>query len=303
MTSGIDPRDGLLLANLQRMSARMEKAQREIASGYKVNQASDAPDQVGDILALHARLAANQQVRTNLERAKSESDMADSALARVVQVMERAISLGTGAAGTLSESSRPTIAEEVRGLERQLVSLSRTMYGDRFLFSGDLDQAPCYQMGSGGTVERLASPSATRQLQHPSGVPFAAATTAGEIFDHRRPDDSPSSKNVFAAIGGLRAALEANDGEGIESALGALRAAHSHVNEQLGFYGAVQNRIAAALEDAARIDVRLNTALSERRDADLAASIMELRQVEIHQSAAMQARATFPRKSLFEYLR
>lgn len=303
MIRTLDPGSGMLLANLRGMAARMQKAQREISSGLKVNTASDAPDQVGDILALRAALMSNEQIRTNLERSKSEAETADAALDRVVRVLDRAISVAAAAAGSLNDSSRAAIAEEVKGLEEQLVALSRTAYGDRYLFSGDLDREPSYRMATGGGIERLISPTATRQVQHPCGVAFTVSKTAQEIFDHRNPDDSPSGKNVFAAISGLRTALEAGDGAGIEQALGGLRAASAHVNAQMGFYGAVQNRIAGAITDAGKLDLRLKTALGERCDADPAASIMELQQAQLNQSAAMQARGMVPRRSLFEYLR
>lgn len=303
MIRTLDPGSGMLLATLRGTAARMEKAQREISSGLRVNSASDAPDQVGDILALRAALMSNQQIRVNLERSRSEAETADAALGRAVQVLDRAVSLAVAGAGSLNESGRAAIAEEVRGLEEQLAALSRTTYGDRYLFSGDLDREPSYRMAPGGGVERLISPSATRQVQHPCGVAFTVSRTAQEIFDHRHPDDSPSAKNVFAAVSGLRAALEAGDGAGIEQALGRLRAASAHVNAQLGFYGAVENRIAGAVADAANLDLRLRAALGERCDADVAASIMELQQAQLNQSAAMQARGMAPRKSLFEYLR
>ncbi len=292
-----------LLAQLNVLGKRLERVQREISSGYRVNTASDAPDQVADILALRASLAANEQVRTNLQRARSEVETADGALARVVQVLDRALALAAAGSGTQPSENRYTIAQEVRGLEEQLVALSRTMYGDRYLFSGDLDIQPCYGMGEDGTVERLATAEATRKVQHPSGVSFSIAKTAQEIFDHRDAEDNPTAKNVFAAVTALRVALEADDQEAVEAVIGKLRAASAHVNAQTGFYGAVHNRIKAALDDAGRMDLRLKTALSERRDTDVVASVMELQQVQLSQAAAMQMRAMTPARSLFDYLK
>lgn len=303
MIRPLDFASEMLLAQLNTLGTRLERVQREISSGYRVATASDAPDQVADILALRASLAANEQIRTNLQRTRSEVETADGALDRVVQVLDRALALAAAGAGTQSAESRPTIAQEVRGLEEQLLALSRTMYGDRYLFSGDLDTQPCYRMGDDGTTERLVSPAATRQVQHPCGVAFPVSRTAQEIFDHRDIDDNPTAKNVFAAVSGLRAALEAGDQAAIEAVMGNLRAASAHVNAQMGFYGAVENRIAAALDDAGRMNLRLETALSERRDTDLAASVMELQQVQISQAAAMQMRSMTPTRSLFDYLR
>ncbi|HWQ56125.1 MAG TPA: flagellin [Bryobacteraceae bacterium] len=296
-------RAGTLLADLHRLSSRLETAQRQISSGVRVSTASDAPDQVGEILTLRASLAANQQITTNLERAKSEVQTADAALFQVVEALDRVISLATEGAGTRSQQERATIAEEVKGLAEELVSLSRTTYGDRYLFSGDMDSTPSYQIAADGSIERLVSPSSTRQVQHSCGVAFQMGRTAQEIFDHRNADDTPSGKNIFAAVSSLRTALESDDADGIEAALTSLRSASAHANTQLGFYGSVENRISAAITDASKLELRLTTALSDIADADLVDAIMEAQMVQMHQSAAMQMQGMMPHRSLFEYLK
>jgi len=305
MISTVDPGGQMLLAQLDRMAARLATAQREISSGLKVNTASDAPDQVSGILALRANLGRNTQVRTNLERAKSETATADAALQRAVEVLDSAISLASQGAGSLAGGQRQALAEQARGIQQEMVGLSRTTYEDRYLFGGDLDQTPTYQLdlASPTGVDRLATPQATRQQEHPCGVSFAISRAAPEIFDDRNPDDTPSVKNVFAAVNSLATALEADDQAGVEGALGSLRQASAHVNAQLAFYGAVENRIDNAIDDAGALETRLKVALSEREDADITASILELQQVQVHQSAALQARAAIRKNSLFDYLK
>jgi flagellar hook-associated protein 3 FlgL len=305
MLRSLDSTSEMLLAQLDRIDTDMQRVQKEITSGRKVNNPSDGPDQVGEILILRAAIERNTQINTNLERARSEAESADSALQNAVTVLERAAGLAVSAGGDLQPERRQVIAEEVRGLEEELVALSQTTYGNRYLFSGDLETEPSYALDAASPtgVARLASPSATRQVEHPTGVPFSVSRTAQDVFDARDQDDNPAADNAFAAIHGLLTALEANDAEGVKAAEKSLRLAGTHVNGELSFYGAVENRISTAVDDAGELDVRLRTALSGREDADLTESIMELQQLQLSQSASLQMRSTVRSRSLFDYLK
>jgi flagellar hook-associated protein 3 FlgL len=283
----------------------MEKAQREVSSGVRVNAPSDSPDDVTEILALRAALSRNAQIRTNLERVKSETATADTVLQTAVSVLERAAVLAVQGAGDMAEEGRAALAEEVRGLQAELVSLSAASQGNRYIFSGDADEAPCYRLNLAAPegVDVLAAPQSTALVEHPTGVPFAVSRTAARIFDDRDGNGDPTERNAFSALHRLAGALEAGDQAGIRSALEAVRAAGVHVNGQLGFYGAVENRITHALTDAGQMDLRLQTALSDRQDADVVASILELQQVQTSYSAALQMRTAARRTSLFDYLK
>lgn len=305
MIRSVDPSGERFLADLARTQARLDRAEREISSGLKVASASDAPDQISGILQLHAELERNAQIRTNLGTVKADVDTAEKTLQISVQLLERARTLAVQASGTTQTAgNRLNIAEEVRGLHDQLISNSRTIVGGRFIFSGDQDQLPAYDsnLTNANGVNRLIAATSTRQIQHPGGSYFSAGRTAEVIFDNRNADGSLAPDNAFAAVNGLRVALEANDQAGIESSLASLRQASDHLNAQLSFYGVTQNRIADAIGFANKLEIQLKTDLSGKEDADLTASILELNQARTQQEATFSARARLPQKSLFDYL-
>src|SRR5579864_2748935 len=147
MISGIDPAAEQFLAALDLSKAQTDRAQKQISSGLKFQDASDAPDQVSDILKLRADVARNSQVQTNLSSVKAQVDTAEQAIENAVQLVERARTLAAkGATGTETVSSRAQIAQEVISLQQQLVSLSATQIGGRFVFGGDADQTAPYQI-------------------------------------------------------------------------------------------------------------------------------------------------------------
>jgi flagellar hook-associated protein 3 FlgL len=306
MLESLDPSAQWFLADLGRIQKGITRAQQQVSSGVRVSAPSDAPDQISDILQLYADIQRNSQIQTNLNRVKSETDTAEQTLQTTVQLVDRAMELASEGTSTVeTAATRQTLAGEVQSLLEQLVSASRTTVQGQYIFSGDQDQAPAYQLNLANPdgVDRLLTTDATRQIQHPSGATFSAAKTAQEIFDNRNADDSLADDNVFAAVNGLRIALAANDETGISNALTALRRAGDHLNSELSFYGTVQNKISEALDFSSRFEVQLKTELSNRRDADITAAALELQQYETGQAAAYATRANMPQTSLFDYLK
>lgn len=306
MIQSLDPSSQEFLVSLARIQSAIKRTSDQISSGLKVNTPSDAPDQISDILQLYTDLGQNAQIQTNLGRIKSEVGTAETILESAIKIVDRAMTLGSQGAGTMqSAEARLILAGDVQSQLEQLVSASRTIVAGRYIFSGDQNQEPAYELNllNDNGVNRLLTAPSTRLIQHASGASFAAGKTAMEVFDARNPDDSLAPNNVFAAVNGLRTALENNDQAGIDASLSALRAAGDHLNIELGFYGTVQNNIDEAIDFSAQLDVRLKTELSSRRDADITAAILELEQGKTQQQAAFTARAELPRTSLFDFLR
>jgi len=130
-----------------------------------------------------------------------------------------------------------------------------------------------------------------------------AGKAASEIFDAREQDGTAAADNVFAAVNGLRTALEQGDEDAIADSLTALRAAHDHLSEALSFYGSLEKRLSTEISTASNYEDQCKIWLGDRRDADLVSNSIELAQLEVNQSAALSAMAQMPRTSLFDYLK
>ena len=308
MISGIDPSAAQFLTDLARTQAKADSASRQLSSGLKFNDASDAPDQVSDILKLRADISRNAQIGSNLQNAKTEVDTAEQAVQGAELIMERVRVLAAqGVNGTQTPATRLAIAQEVGTLQQQLVSLSSTQVGSSYVFGGDANQTAPYTSDTvtpdvGGGVVQVNTAQATRQIQDPLGNTFGIDRTAQQIFDDQNPPGTPTANNVFTAVNQLRVALEANDTIGIQNAETALTQAGDYLNQQLGFYGAAQNRIAAATDLSQKMDLNFQTALSGKQDADLAQAILDLTQAKTQEQASLTARAQMRKTSLFDLL-
>jgi flagellar hook-associated protein 3 FlgL len=295
----IDGETQKFLADLARSQAATDRAQRQISSGLRVERASDAPQQVADILELRGELGWNTQVLSNLNLLKGETDTAEGVLSQAVRLLDQAISLGSEGAGSLVPADqRSLFAGQVEGILSQLVAINRTQYGGSYIFSGDQADAPSYELdlAAPNGVNALITPTSTRQILDADGVAIPVSKTAQEIFD------SPSA-SVFAAVNALRVALETDSDSGIQAALGSLRSAGDHLNTELSYYGMLQGRVDTAVDRANQADLRCQTELSSQCDADTVAAALELSQGQLRQQAAMSARAGQLTGSLFDYIK
>jgi flagellar hook-associated protein 3 FlgL len=305
MIQSVDPNAQLFLADLSRVQSQINSAERQVSSGLKISTASDAPDQLSDALRVRADLARNVQISKNLATVKPEVDSAESALATATQLLDQATTLALqGANGTQTATSRQAIAQQVTGILQQMVGLSQTAVQGRFVFSGDQSQSPSYSLDltAPNGVDRLVTPTATRQIEDASGVTFTVAQTAQDIFDHRNPDDSLASDNLFGAVNSLLVSLQNNDQAGIAASIDSLHQASASLSTHLSFYGSIQNRIQDATDFASQQNVQLQTDLSQIQDADVTQAALQLAQGNTQLNTALSAEAKLPRTSLFDFL-
>lgn len=316
MIRNLDPATERFLNALGSIDARLERANRQLTSGLKISSASDAPDQVSPLLTVRAQLEEITQIKANLARVKTETDVAEEAVRTAVKRAERALTLGVqGANSTQTPAQRATLAQEVSAILENLVNLSNASVEGRYIFGGDQGTQAPYSyddsIAANPVVQEVAGLTSTRQILLPGGSLISIAHTATEVFD--APGDG-----IFAAVNALRVALlngpTVPEGDpaysaqfqaqtaAIDAAVTNLRAAHNHLSGELSYYGTRQNRVDGALSSASTMELQFKTELSSIQDADLAEAAMELMQATTHREAAMEARVRTPRQTLFDYL-
>jgi flagellar hook-associated protein 3 FlgL len=305
MVSTLSPASLQFLGSVDSLQGRLNKVQNELSSGLAVSQPSDAPDQVSAILQLHANIQHNQQVQGNLNAAKAEVTTADQSLSSAITLLDQVQTLAAEGVGvTQTAGTRATLASQVEGWMQQMVSLSQTQVGGRYVFSGDADQSASYQLNlsSPAGVDRLQVSNATRKIEDASGNTFSTGLSANQIFDVRDSSDKPATGNVFAAMNALRTALLGNDSTGIQNAAAAVKDAATYLNQQQGFYGTVENQITSALDTASSASLSYQSDLSNRQDADETSAILQMQQYTTDLQAALASEAKMPQTSLFSVL-
>jgi flagellar hook-associated protein 3 FlgL len=300
MISTLSPASQNFLSGLNQIRLRLQTAQAQLTTGLKINNVSDAPNQIADLWQTRSQLDQAQQVDTNLGMVQTEVNTAQTAVGSAITLVERAQTLGAeGATDTADSNTRTDLANELGSVLQELVATANTNVQGRYIFAGDTDQTAPYSIDLTqlSPISAYQGSTSTRQVQSPDGTTFQVALTAQDIFD------SPNAQtNVFTSINNLRLGLINNDDTAITSALGDLQTTDVYINQQLAFYGTAQDRVQNALNFGQNYTVQLQTQISGVQDADEAASITDLTQAQTQLQAALQSEAQIPRTTLFDFM-
>jgi len=300
MISTLDPASQFFLAGIEQIQQNLQTAQAQLTTGLKINNVSDDPAALPDLWQTRSNLSQVQQINSNLGLVSTEVNTAESVLENAVTLVERAETLGTqGASDTASASTRSDLSSELGSVLQQLVASANTQVGGRYIFAGDSDRTSPYSYDPTQTypVSGYQGSTSTRTIQSPDGSTFSVALTAQQIFDS--PD---ATQNVFESINALQQALANNDASGINAALGNVSTADTYLNQQLAFYGTVQDHVSNATNYCQNYITQLQTQLSGIQDANETESITDLTQAQTQLQAALESRAQIPRNSLFDFL-
>ena len=310
MTSNLNPKSQLFLADVERIQDTLNVASRRFLRGCASRRPPMRRIRFLRCCNCERNCRTSLQFQTNLGLAQTNANTADSAIAGAIQVMESAESLATQAASDLTTTDgRVNIANQIESLQQQVLATANTTVQGAYVFSGDDDQTAAYAADSTGAnpdtgMTQVSTAAATRQIEDPMGGSFAASKTAQEIFDSRNSTGAPASDNVFAALQSLKTALLDPNATAttIQATVANLQQASDHLNDMEASYGDVEKRIQAAQNSAADLTTQLKTQIGQIQDSDVTADALTLTQANTNLSAAFEAQAQLPRKTLFDYL-
>ena len=292
--------DAQMLTQLRHLNATLNEAQRQVASGKKVEVASDAPADVQSIVQNQSDLARVQQSEANLNKLNSEVGMASTVLEGAAKLMDSARSIGAqGASDTSDSSTRQLLASQIQDIEAQMVGIADSANAGRYLFAGDADATAPYAIDFANTPPFTANTTAlaTRQGMDSMGNTFPIAMTATDIFNN-----ATAGNNVMQSLEDLRQGLLKGDDAAINTANSSLASAAAHLGSVQAYYGTAQRTITSALDVASKSELSLQSNLSDLTSADMAEAITAEQSAQTQQQAVLSMRAKMSRGSLFDML-
>ncbi|MBV8570589.1 MAG: hypothetical protein JO319_08240 [Acidobacteriaceae bacterium] len=297
MMAGVYASNGIFLADLTNTQNRINQETQQISSGIRVNQASDDPGAVPDILSYQQSIATATQVQKNLSGALTEAQAADGALQTASTLMDQLVSLASQGASSTSAASDASLAERVQAIGQQLTAIANTTVQGRYIFGGDATSVTPYSFDTTtpGWFVAGSTPSNTGVLTDSNGSQITPRMTAQQIFD------SPSG-SIFQAVHDLGTALQSGSQPGAETALTELKAGVQQLGLASTFYGSVENWIQQGSQEATSQINTLQQALSSVRDTDVAAAATQLSLDNTALNAALSAHGTLGNRSLFDFL-
>jgi flagellar hook-associated protein 3 FlgL len=305
MLAGLSAFNSTFLLDLNTTQSRISQTNQQLSSGYRVNQASDAPGDIAIILGYQDQASQIKQVQTNLNLANTEASVADGALSSATSLMNQLTTIAAqGASSTVSATTRSSLGTQVQAIAQQLVGLANTAIQGKYIFGGDDSSTPPYTFNwsvtGGATQNNTASNTAT--IQDISGQTTNPRMTAQQIFDAQNPDGTPATGNILQAVYSLGQALQNNDQAGVLAATDTLKAANTQLGQATTFYGNAENWIQNASSNASSALTTVKTEVGNLRDTDIAAAATDLTTEQTAMQAALAAHGSLNVKSLFDYM-
>src|ERR1019366_3205022 len=126
-----------LLAALNQTELEGQQAELQISTGKSVNEPSDNPTAAALLVENKDQATFNAGYLRSLSAVQGQLSTADSTLGSITTALQQALSLGVEAGGgTLSASDLAGIANQLQGIQSQLVSLANTAYEGNYIFAG-----------------------------------------------------------------------------------------------------------------------------------------------------------------------
>src|ERR1700691_110099 len=98
--SDLNSSDQIFLTGVSQIQQRISAANQQLTSGLKVSVASDAPDQIDNLLQFRADQAQTTQMGSNLGLEQTNAQAADGAFGSAIQLMDSAPQLAAEGANT-----------------------------------------------------------------------------------------------------------------------------------------------------------------------------------------------------------
>jgi flagellar hook-associated protein 3 FlgL len=288
--------------NLNNNYTNMDKYQRQLATGRKINLPSDNPAGLVKSLRLRTNLVEGEQYLANINEGINFMETTDAALDNLTAIMQRIRELAVNAAnGTNDDSARRAIADEIKELTDQITIVANTSYGSKYIFAGtNVTQQPCQEDSHPDTFKWTGNNEAL-QLEIGVGVKLTINLT-----------DS-SMNNFFVGNGTDPGVIDfcrelVNDIEAgnLDAVNAALTTADKFIDNLLtarSTIGAKVNRLELQQSRLDSTQISYTSLLAQNEDADIAEVIMNLKMQESVYRASLAAGARIIQPSLVDFLR
>ncbi|MGA8596555.1 MAG: hypothetical protein WB676_17740, partial [Bryobacteraceae bacterium] len=175
------------LANLSNLEQRIVTVQQQVSSGLSMENVSDDPDHVSELLQVKANIAQNDQMKTNLTTVQSELGAASGAIDSATTLMNSALQIASQADNsTTTTETRTQLATQVQNIITQMYGIANTQFEGRYVFSGDDDQVAPYtsvDLTSSTGMGTYQGSDVDRQVASPDGPNITISLSASQIFD------------------------------------------------------------------------------------------------------------------------
>jgi flagellar hook-associated protein 3 FlgL len=282
-------------------SLAVNEAVNKVVTGRKINNLSEDPFRVTELLNTRADLADIEQIGINLDMGKvwlETSEVGLSAIQdRLSQAESEAIKMSND---TYSAADRLTGSKNINELFNDMLEVANSDVNGRYLFGGSkTDKAPFIFVNDLG--EKVDVNEATRVEYIGDKRPFTIKTDENEDLEVGR-NGNAIFQGMFETMFELRDAMAQNDVEKINNMVTPLQEHQEYIRADISEVGSRSGRI----EFRTNLLEEMNIATEERRanleEVDITQAISDMRIKELaYQACLTTSTRILNMKTLMDY--
>lgn len=279
--------------HLGRAEENLFLAQQRLSTGKVFTRSSENPLAGGIVVRTQRVLDRAVQFKENLTQAKAALGTADNALGEIAPMLKRANQLAiSGANGTLDQTQRDAIKDEVANLKEQIVKLSNSQDArGRYLFAGQQTETKPYVVEDGALVFRG------------DGLSINSEVRTGEYLRTNAEGTDGVFQNIYSALSDLEDHLAAGQGQLISDVdLKAIQTATESLNAVRGQIGSKMQTVESELSMNQTRQDDLKKSISDVQEIDLAEAMVDYQKSETAYTAALQTATRGANLSLLDFM-
>jgi flagellar hook-associated protein 3 FlgL len=286
------------MADLESAASDLNKYQRQVSSGKRVQAPSDNPTIWAAGVRERSEIASvDQYVRTS-DSATSRLTVADTVLSDLITKLTAARSSVVAGQGTVqSLAQREATAKELEGLRDAVFDDINTTFRGTYLFSGSKGLDAAYVRAADGTISTYKGDS------NDVAIDVDRTRSVKVSFDGSELTLGSSGEDLFVTFSKVIAAVRSADQDAMAAGLKGLEAAFDRVVRVQSGVGADLNALDDQRTRLGEMKLASKARLSKNEDANMAESVTEMQQANTAYQAALSAVATRTKLSLLDYLK
>lgn len=125
-----------LLLNLNKSVTAINKSMLQMATGQKIQMASEDPIIAALALKFRTNVAKTKQYKANTNQAESWMNVTESSISNTTQILQGIYDLCTEAASDTYNTDRKTLIDQISQFKKQLINEANSDYAGRYVFGG-----------------------------------------------------------------------------------------------------------------------------------------------------------------------
>jgi len=285
-----------LLRQINNTRERISTTQRDLASGKRLNQISDDPENIEAALRFRMMLKYNTQFEKNINNAIEFLTFASNALNDSADIISKVKELAIQGIDSTNNEEMDAFARQLDELVQEIVDVGNTRFKGRYVFGGANVTSPPFAIAADLSAVTVNSEGIDGDLETELGQ--------GNIDQYNITGQDAFLGNVdtFQTIIDLRDAFVNRDTTAINNLIPDIESALDQALEANTRAGAKINRYESLLSQYQDEDLKLNEFLSNIEDTNIPEAILQLQGDQTALETALRALGRTVNISLVDFV-